>query len=112
MEKGTMTGVSGYGMKILGTHPVHIGMLLVLLLSVGESVIAIQVSSPMCDGHAIKNSESSLAQWSQQLWRNSTIFYRLARAHQPRNRLRENYFSTLELQWPACVAQQENAHAG
>jgi hypothetical protein len=38
-----MTDVSGDGMKILGTHPVHIGMRRALLLSVGESAIPIQI---------------------------------------------------------------------
>jgi hypothetical protein len=42
-EKGTMTDLSGDGMKILGTHPVHIGMRLALRLSVGESAIPIQI---------------------------------------------------------------------
>ena len=42
-EKGTMTDLSGDGMKILGTHPVHTGMRLALRLSVGESAIPIQI---------------------------------------------------------------------
>ena len=42
-EKGTMTDLSGDGMKILGPHPVHVGMRLALRLSVGESVIPIQI---------------------------------------------------------------------
>ena len=42
-EQGTMTDLSGDGMKILGTHPVHVGMRLALRLSVGESAAPIQI---------------------------------------------------------------------
>ena len=42
-EKGTMTDLSGDGMKILGTQPVHIGMRLALRLLIGESAVPIQI---------------------------------------------------------------------
>ena len=42
-EQGTMTDLSGDGMKILGTCSVHVGMRLALRLSVGESASAIQI---------------------------------------------------------------------
>jgi len=42
-EKGTMMDLSGDGMKILGPHPVHIGMRLALRLSVGKTAIPIQI---------------------------------------------------------------------
>ena len=41
--KGTMTDLSGDGMKILGTHPAHTGMRLALQLLVGESAIPILI---------------------------------------------------------------------
>ena len=42
-EQGTMTDLSGDGMKILGTRSVHVGMRLALRLSVGESETPIQI---------------------------------------------------------------------
>ena len=42
-EQGTMTDLSGDGMKIFGTRSVHVGMRLVLRLSVGESATPIQI---------------------------------------------------------------------
>ena len=42
-DKGTMTDLSGDGMKILGTRTVHVGMRLALRLSVGESASPIQI---------------------------------------------------------------------
>jgi hypothetical protein len=42
-EQGTMTDLSGDGMKILGTRSVHVGMRLALRLSVGESATHIQI---------------------------------------------------------------------
>ena len=42
-EQGTMTDLSGDGMKILGTRSVHVGMRLALRLSVGESATPIQI---------------------------------------------------------------------
>jgi len=41
--KGTMTDLSGDGMKILGTPAPHTGMRLALQLMVGESAIPIQI---------------------------------------------------------------------
>ena len=42
-ERGTMTDLSGDGMKVLGTRPVHVGMRLALRLSVDESALPIQI---------------------------------------------------------------------
>ena len=42
-EQGTMTDLSGDGMKILGTRSVHVGMRLALRLLVGESATPIQI---------------------------------------------------------------------
>ncbi len=41
--KGTMTDLSGDGMKIFGTHAPHTGMRLALQLMVGESALPIQI---------------------------------------------------------------------
>ena len=42
-EQGTITDLSGDGMKILGTRSVHVGMRFALRLSVGESATPIQI---------------------------------------------------------------------
>ncbi len=42
-EQGTMTDLSGDGMKILGTRSVHVRMRLALRLLVGESATPIQI---------------------------------------------------------------------
>jgi hypothetical protein len=61
-------------MKILGLHPVHVGMLLLLRLTVGESAIPFKSHAPLCDGGTIKNSESSLVQRSHQCGHDSASF--------------------------------------
>jgi len=105
-----MTDVSGDGMKILGTPPVHIGMRRVLLLSVGESAKPIQC--PCAYVRWIRNQEFGVKSGPIEPVVMAQLHDLLSarRAHQPRNRLRENYIGTLELQWSALVAQQENAH--
>ena len=64
----------------------------------------------MCDGHAIKSSESSLAQWNRRLRRNSTIFYRPSKAHQPLSRLRKTQQADCDKvrQRRSCGAQRLN----
>ena len=42
-EQGTVTDLSGDGMKIFGTRSVHVGMRLALQLSIGESATPIQI---------------------------------------------------------------------
>ena len=99
-------------MKILGTHPVHIGMRRALLLSVGESAKPIQC--PCSYVRWIRNQEFGVKSGPMEPVVMAQLHDLLSASQgSPTTyRLRENYISTLELQWSALVAQQENDHIG
>ena len=111
-EKGTMTDLSGDGMKILGTQPVHIGMRLALRLLVGESAVPIQIPCAYVRwtrnrefGVKFGSMEPAVKAQLQDLLstlQGSPVTYQAG----------GNYFCRLELRWPARAARQENAPAG
>lgn len=101
-EQGTITDLSGAGMKIIGTRSVHVGMRLGLRLSVGNLPHPFRFPAPMCDGRAIKSSGLSLVRWRHQCWHDSTTFYWCTKAHQS-IRPRENIVARSSSEWPGLA---------